>query len=119
MPQHRYRRRRGAGSDTADRQGIELPIHKRPNYVNTAVLVANTPVSFAIPEGAQYVDMNGTDLFSVTMGSTNASIPVASISNGTAGELGNIIRNIGSTNATTGLTLASSANCVVTMAWFT
>lgn len=87
------------------------------NHINAAVLSSGAGQAFDVPVGAQFVRFEGTADFYVTMGSTGATAPAVSITNGTAGEIGPLTRNIGSTNATPTLTIASSSDNTVTMAW--
>lgn len=93
-------------------------IIRAPNYVNVAVLSSGTGQAFDVPAGVQYVTFGADIDFFVKWGSTGASLPSSSLVTGAAAELNPTTRNIGSTNATTGLSIIASAAGTVTMGWY-
>ena len=93
-------------------------ILRAPNYVNTAVLAAATGEAFDVPAGAQYVSFGANVDFFVKWGSTAASVPSTDYTDGSGSELNPTVRNIGSTNATTGLSLIAVTTGIVTMSWY-
>lgn len=94
-------------------------ILKVPNYVNTAVLAAGVGQAFDTPAGCQYVAFGANCDFYAKYGSTAAAVPTTSLSTGEGCEINPTARNIGSINATTGLSLISASGGNVTMSWYT
>ena len=92
---------------------------RAPNYVNAAVLASSVGQAFDVPEGAQFVSFKGSVDFYVKYGSTAAAVPTSSLSTGNGSELNPTTRSIGSTNATTGLSVISPSAGNVTMSWYT
>lgn len=93
-------------------------ILRAPNYVNVAVLSSGVGQAFDIPAGVQYVYFGANIDFYVKYGSTAAALPSSSLVDGSAAECNPTSRNIGSTNATTGLSVIAAAPGNVTMSWF-
>lgn len=91
---------------------------RAPNYVNVAVLASSVGQAFDTPAGVQVVNFKGSVDFYVKYGSTGAAVPGASLSTGGGSELNPTTRNIGSTSATTGLSLISASAGTVTMSWY-
>lgn len=94
-----------------------------PNYVNVTALGASSAVTLTIPAGAVLVELKASlvDVY-VKWGSTGASTGAAS--DGTGSELvplqsAGIRRNIGSTFATTSISVISTAAGTLTQSWWT
>lgn len=92
-----------------------------PDYVQQAVLVANTGQAFDVPTGAHYCSFAASQSvdFWVRYGSTAASIPTtSSTGSSTNAELNPTARNIGSTAATTGLSVIAGSAGYLTISWY-
>lgn len=90
-----------------------------PDYVQQAVLVANTGQAFDVPTGANYVVFGANTDFFARYGSTAASVPTtSSTGSSTNAEMNPTARNVGSTLTTTGLSLVAASAGIVTMSWF-
>lgn len=89
-----------------------------PDYVDAAVLAANTANTYNVPSGAAFVGFSANIDFYVSYGNTGATLPTTDNVAGTASELNPTIRYIGSTKETTGITLVSGSSGQVTLSWF-
>jgi len=96
-------------------------ILRAPNYVNTAVLSSGVGQAFDVPAGCQFVFFGANCDFHVKYGSTAAALPTSSLSTGSGNEINPTARNIGSSNATTGLSVitGTTGGGFVTMSWYT
>lgn len=91
-----------------------------PDYVQQAVLVANTGQAFDVPTGGSYVVFGSNADFMVRWGSTAASIPTtSSTGSSTNAEMNPTARNVGSTASTTGFSIIAATVGIVTMSWYT
>jgi len=92
-----------------------------PDYVQQAVFAAAVGQAFDVPAGAHYCSFSpsfGID-FWVRYGSTAASIPTtSSTGSSTNAELNPSARNVGSTAATTGISIISATTGYCTISWW-
>lgn len=102
------------GSAGGERGMFAYPVS---DTINAVVLAANTAVLAAIPTGANIVVFSGNHDFYAAYGNSSvaATIPAATISNGTANELNPSIRY---TANNTHISLIAPAATVVTLAFY-
>lgn len=91
------------------------------DYIDAAVLAANTPETHAIPTGAKYVIISASAICWVKVGGA-AVIPTVDVTDGSASicipatPAYRVAISLGSTATTIGL--ASSATCIVTLEFY-
>lgn len=92
----------------------------RPDFVQPVVLTTGTSnaVSFDTPTGMGYVAFAMNVDFWAVYGSTGVTIPATNSTGSTGSELNPTIRNIGSTQSCTGITLASEYAGKGSLAWY-
>lgn len=88
-----------------------------PDSIGVAVLAAGVGQAFDVPADAGYVVFGANVDFFAAYGSTAASVSTASSTAGIS-ELNPTARNLGSTQACTGISVISAAAGIVTMSWF-
>jgi hypothetical protein len=97
-----------------------LDVIRAPNFICSAVLASSVGQAFDTPTGCAFVNFSpaqGVDYY-VLFGSTAAAVPSVSLTTGNGSELNPTLRNVGSTLATTGLSIISPQTGVVTMSWY-
>jgi len=93
-------------------------ILSRPDYVDHCLLTTSAQ-AFDVPSGAGFVLFASNADFACKYGSTGATWPSSNVVDGSGNEINPTARCIGSTKATTGLSLiAPTAGGIVTLAWF-
>ena len=100
--------------------GVETrSILSSPDFVQSVALSSGVGQAFDTPAGMSYVLFSMDTNFWVRYGSTAASVPTTSSTAGTTNaELNPTARNIGSTQACTGISIVSSAACVGSLSWY-
>lgn len=95
-----------------------------PNSINAYKLVANTAIDISVSalvdanaKKANVLLFNSTGKFYVKWNGTGATVPAASITDGTAPELTPTVRRIG--GGMTQFSIVAPADCIVTMSIFT
>lgn len=83
-------------------------IMQRPDYIQAVVLASSVGQAFDLPAGAGIVGFSFPDNFWVKYGSTSALVPTTSTTAGSSSaELNPTIRNVGSTQSCTGISIIS------------
>lgn len=96
-------------------------ILRTPDFVTNVVLAAGTGQAFDIPAGARYACFAFDSDFWCKFGSTGAAIATSSSTVGSSAlssELNPTVRDIGSSGATTGLSLVSAAAAKGSISWY-
>lgn len=96
---------------------------KGPNYVNVTDLGVSSAVTISYPGGGRYLRLSANFDFYVKWGSTGVSTGGA-ITDGTGSEVvalqsGGVYRDMVSSNATTAISVMSTAACHLTQMWWT
>jgi len=89
-----------------------------PDVVQSVVLSSGVGQAFDAPAGAGFVAFAANADIWVRYGSTTAAVPTTSSTAATGSEFNPTIRNIGSTQTTTGISLVSETACKASLAWW-
>lgn len=104
----------------AKQSGVPTPsILQFPDFTQSVVLSSGVGQAFDVPAGMGYVGFSMNADFWVKYGSTAAAVPSTSSTSGTTNsELNPTYRNIGSTAATTGISIAADAATKGSLNWY-
>ena len=89
-----------------------------PDFTQSVVLSSGTAQAFDTPTGMCFASFAMNNDVWVSYGSTAAAVPSTSSTAATGSELNPTIRNIGSTLATTGISLVSDYATKGSINWF-
>lgn len=104
----------------AKQTGVPTPsILQFPDFIQAVVLSSGVGQAFDVPTGMGYVGFSMNADFWVRYGSTAASVPSTSSTSGsTNSELNPTYRNVGSTAATTGISLVADTAVKGSLNWY-